>query len=66
MVRIGDTCNAIGRDPETVVLTMFYADPQIDKVKYLPDIGCDRAVFYLPAEPADAVLPILDRYTKMM
>lgn len=65
-VRIGDACNAIGRDPESVVLTMFYADPQIDQVKSLPDIGCTRAVFYLPAEPADVVLPILDQYTKMM
>jgi probable F420-dependent oxidoreductase len=66
MIQIGDACKAIGRDPESIVVSMFFAEPELEKLKALPDMGCSRAVFYLPAEPADVVLSILDQYTKMM
>ena len=66
MIQIGDACKAIGRDPKSVVIRMFFAEPKSEKVKALPDMGCSSAVFYLPSQPAAVVLPILDQYAKMM
>ena len=66
MVQIADACTVIGRDPESVTISMFFAAPEIDQVKALPSMGCSRAILQLPAAPADVVLPILDQYTKMM
>ena len=37
-----------------------------DRVKRLYDIGVSRVVPMFPPEKADAVLPIVDRWTKIM
>ncbi len=68
MVHISDACKNIGRDPESLAISMFFAMPpeNSDQLKALPDMGCSRAILPLPAEGADVVLPVLDQYAAMM
>tara|TARA_Y100001958_G_scaffold150440_1_gene134216 strand:+ start:138 stop:938 length:801 start_codon:yes stop_codon:yes gene_type:complete len=68
MVHISDACKQIGRDPESLAISMFFAMPpeNSDQLKALPDMGCTRAILPLPAEGADVVLPVLDQYASMM
>jgi len=66
MSQINEACKAVGRDSANLVVSMFLAEPTIEKVEALPAMGCSRAIFYLPAKSPDVVLPILDKYTEMM
>jgi probable F420-dependent oxidoreductase len=54
-----------GRDPATLPITVFRVPEQIDQLRYCQQIGIDRVVFSLPAEKADALLPILDRWAAL-
>jgi probable F420-dependent oxidoreductase len=66
--QIEDACNKIGRDPKSVELSMFYprAGAQADDVKAHADLGARRTVLPLPAEGADVVLPLLDKYAALI
>jgi probable F420-dependent oxidoreductase len=49
-----------GRDPKTVPITIFFAPPKKESLDALRAAGVSRAIFGLPSEPRDAVLPRLD------
>ena len=49
-----------GRDPKTVPVGIFFAPPKKDSLDALRAAGVSRAIFGLPSEPRDAVLPRLD------
>ena len=67
MIQITEACKEIGRDPESVELSMFFAmAPEADHIKPLTDMGFKRAILPLPPEPADTVLPILDSYAQFV
>ena len=51
-----------GRDPAELPITIFRVPEDVAKLRYCAEIGVDRVVFSLPAEPADKILPILDRW----
>ena len=64
---IGKACNDIGRDPSSIAISMFYAMGfDADAMKAHADQGAKRAVLPLPSEGADAVLPLLDDYAKLI
>jgi probable F420-dependent oxidoreductase len=52
------------RDPDTIELTVFGLSPS-DELKAYADNGFGRVVFNLPSEPADTILPLLDKYAAM-
>jgi probable F420-dependent oxidoreductase len=54
-----------GRDPASLPITIFRVPERIDELRFCREIGVDRVVFSLPAEKADAVLPIVDRWTQL-
>ena len=65
--QIGDACRARGRDPQSVSLGIFFAaPPEPEVVKTMSGLGAKRAILPLPPAGRDVVLPILDRYTKLM
>jgi len=65
MVEIRKACEAIGRDPSTVHIGMFYAlGYDAEKVKEHADKGAKRGILPLPSEGPDVVLPLLDEYAK--
>lgn len=51
-----------GRDPDTFEISYYAADPE--ELPPLAKAGIDRAVFRLPAAPAEKVIPLLDRLAR--
>ncbi len=49
-----------GRDP--VEISIFYAPADVAELEELAEAGASRAIFSLPSEPADVVVPLLDKY----
>jgi len=55
---------AAGRDPKSISITVFGANPQtLDELR---KAGVERAVFMLPAAQRDTVLPLLDKYASLI
>lgn len=57
---------AAGRDPESVRITVFGAQPDAGKLDHYRELGVERVVFWLPPASSDTVLPILDKYTQFL
>jgi probable F420-dependent oxidoreductase len=55
-----------GRDPASIEITSFATGEDLDRVKRLKEMGLARLVPMFPPEKADRVLPIVDRWTKIM
>jgi len=55
-----------GRDPASIEITLFGLGEDLDRVKRLGEMGVTRVVPMFPPEKADTVLPIGDRWTKIM
>jgi hypothetical protein len=57
---------AAGRDPKTISITIFGANPDPSALDELKEAGVERAVFMLPPAERDTVLPLLDKYAALM
>jgi hypothetical protein len=55
-----------GRDPASIEITSFGLGEDVDRLKRLKDLGVARVVPMFPPEKSDKVLPIIDRWTKLM
>ena len=55
-----------GRDPNSISMTIFAARPERAALDELEQAGAERAVFMLPPESREKVLPLLDQYAKLM
>ena len=55
-----------GRDPRSVPVSLFFAPPKKPALDQLATAGVERAIFGLPSEPRDAVLPRLDALAKLI
>ncbi|MEM7188584.1 MAG: LLM class F420-dependent oxidoreductase [Pseudomonadota bacterium] len=67
LAEIKTACDAVGRDPGSVELSMFYArGVEADEMKKHEDMGARRGILPLPSEGADTVLPLLDKYAAMI
>jgi len=51
-----------GRDPKSAPVSIFFAPPKKPALEALAGAGVERAIFGLPSEPRDAILPRLDAY----
>ena len=60
-----DMAAEAGRDAGSLPITIFRVPDDLVKLRFCQDIGIDRVVFSLPAEPEDAILPILDRWAEI-
>jgi probable F420-dependent oxidoreductase len=56
----------VGRDMTTFSVSAFAAPPDRDALDKLQAGGVARAILRLPSEGRDTVLPLLDRYAKLM
>ena len=54
-----------GRDPASLPISIFRTPENLDRLKLCRDLGIDRAVFSLPAEKEDKILPIMDRWAEL-
>jgi len=64
--RFREMANEAGRDPDSIEITSFGLGEDLDRVKRLNEMGVTRVVPMFPPEKADTVLPIVDRWTKIM
>lgn len=55
-----------GRDMKTVSVSVFGAQADEATLASYTEAGITRAILRLPSEPRDAVLPLLDRYAKLI
>ena len=55
-----------GRDPETLPVTIGGSPEDPDRVKRFRDLGAARVNVSLPAENADQILPVLDRWASLI
>jgi alkanesulfonate monooxygenase SsuD/methylene tetrahydromethanopterin reductase-like flavin-dependent oxidoreductase (luciferase family) len=55
-----------GRDPKTAPVSIFFAPPKKEALSMLEAAGVERAIFGLPSEGREAVLPRLDAYAAAM
>jgi alkanesulfonate monooxygenase SsuD/methylene tetrahydromethanopterin reductase-like flavin-dependent oxidoreductase (luciferase family) len=55
-----------GRDPKSISVTIFFARPDRATVDALRAAGVDRAIFGVPSEGREKVLPLLDSYMPLL
>lgn len=55
-----------GRDPKTISVSVFGAAADEATLATYAGAGITRAILRLPSEPREAVLPLLDRYAKLI
>ena len=55
-----------GRDPKSVPVSIFFAPPKKEGLDMLRAAGVSRAIFGVPSEPRDAVLPRLDSLASLI
>ena len=55
-----------GRDPKTAPVSIFFAPPKKPALDALAAAGVERAIFGVPSEGRDAVLPRLDAFAAAM
>ena len=55
-----------GRDVTTISVSVFAAKPDPADLARLAEGGITRAIFLLPSEGRDKVLPLLDQYAKLI
>ena len=55
-----------GRDPKTAPVSIFFAPPKKEGLDRLAAAGVERAIFGLPSEGRESVLPRLDALAKLI
>jgi alkanesulfonate monooxygenase SsuD/methylene tetrahydromethanopterin reductase-like flavin-dependent oxidoreductase (luciferase family) len=66
LAKFRDMAREAGRNPAAIEITSFGVGEDLDRVKRLADLGVARVVASFPSEKADAVLPIVDRWTAIV
>jgi hypothetical protein len=55
-----------GRNPKSISISIFGVKPDSATIDSLKEIGVDRAIFGLPAAERDEVMPLLDKYARLI
>jgi len=65
LARLREAAREAGRDPNGIEVSVFGAPGDADVLRKYKEIGVARAVFGLPSEGADRLMPMLDRYGEL-
>jgi probable F420-dependent oxidoreductase len=66
MARLKHFAEEAGRDVKTVSTTLFGAKPEQAYIEQCRAAGLDRALFALPPEGRDRVMPVIENYTTFL
>ena len=66
MPRLRQMAEEAGRDPQSISVTLGGAPQNIDILKRNRDLGVTRMTVRLPPAKWDEILPILDRWAKLI
>ena len=64
--RLGALAHQAGREPKTITTSVFGARPDAAVLARYREAGVARAVFRLPPEGREQILPLLDRYATLI
>ncbi len=56
----------VGRDPRSIPVSIFFAKPDKAALDGLRTAGVSRAIFGLPSDSREKILPLLDGYARLM
>ena len=65
-IRLDDAAKAAGRNPEELTMTVFFAPTEYDELQKYKDANVSGVLFDVPDQPRDKILPLLDKYAKLM
>ena len=54
----------MGRDPDTIPITVYGIANDWDLLKFLRNAGTERVVFNLQSESSPILIPLLDRFKR--
>ncbi len=57
---------AAGRDPKSISVSIFWGMANAEAIASYAEAGAERVILPIPPEGPDKVLPILDRYAKLI
>jgi probable F420-dependent oxidoreductase len=57
---------AAGRDPMSISITIFGANPEPSALAQMESAGVERAIFMLPPAERETILPLLDKYGSLI
>ena len=60
MALLAEACEAAGRDPSEIEVSIYYAPRDREELDRLTEAGVARALFALPSRPSDELMPLLD------
>lgn len=63
---VDDACREAGRDRSGFEVSLYAAPTNADALAALAEMGLDRAVFLLPSDDAETLLPRLDRLATLI
>jgi probable F420-dependent oxidoreductase len=66
MPELAELARAAGRDPASIEVSIYYCPTDRALLERMRDGGLARAIFGVPSEPAEKVLPLLDAYRQLM
>jgi alkanesulfonate monooxygenase SsuD/methylene tetrahydromethanopterin reductase-like flavin-dependent oxidoreductase (luciferase family) len=66
MPRLREMALEAGRDPRSLPVTLGSAPEDLDQLRRYRDLGIARMTVRLSAEPASAILPVLDRWAELI
>jgi probable F420-dependent oxidoreductase len=66
LAELDKRARAAGRDPKSISVSIFWAMADADAIGGYAEAGVQRVILPLPPAPADKVLPLLDRYAKLI
>ncbi len=64
--RLRDAFHEAGRNPADLEVMPFGSIPDPAKLEHFAEIGVTECIFRVPSAPADVVLPILDKWAKLI
>jgi probable F420-dependent oxidoreductase len=59
-------CQAAGRNPDEIAITVWFPKRDLDLMKRYADLGVERVVFNAESEKADKIVPMLDEIAEFM
>ena len=66
MDRLKHFADEKGRDMQTISVSLFGARPDRDYLEHRRTAGIDRALFALPSDNTDSLLPLIDRFSQFI
>jgi len=66
LAALHERAKTAGRDPKSISVTIFGANPEAKALEGFQEAGVERVIFMLPSAGREIVLPLLDKYSAFL